>query len=95
MVLFIDTGPYQYTRNLQYLVLILFYISVILITSSYFALLSGTLLILMYAITPLSEEPWLVDQFGEVYRECCIRIPRFFGSLRIDTHLHLLNRENS
>jgi len=76
---FVTVGPYHYTRNPQYLALILFYISVILITSSYFALLSGTLLILMYAITPLSEEPWLENQFGEAYRKYCKSIPRFLG----------------
>jgi protein-S-isoprenylcysteine O-methyltransferase Ste14 len=76
---FVTAGPYQYIRNPQYLALILFYISIILITSSYFAFLSGTLLILMYAITPLSEEPWLENHFGEVYIGYCKRVPRFLG----------------
>ncbi|MHA2263465.1 MAG: methyltransferase family protein [Candidatus Thorarchaeota archaeon] len=51
----ITTGPYKYTRNPQYIALILFYISVILVSSSYLAFLTGSLLILMYTITPLSE----------------------------------------
>jgi protein-S-isoprenylcysteine O-methyltransferase Ste14 len=73
----ITTGPYEYTRNPQYLGLILFYIAVILVTSSYLALWTGSLLILMYAATPLSEEPWLEDLFGEEYREYIKVVPRF------------------
>ncbi|MHA2025852.1 MAG: methyltransferase family protein [Candidatus Thorarchaeota archaeon] len=75
----VTAGPYQYSRNPQYLALILFYISMILITSSYFAFISGILLILMYAITPLSEEPWLEDQFGEAYIEYRKSVSRFLG----------------
>ncbi|MHA2356525.1 MAG: methyltransferase family protein [Candidatus Thorarchaeota archaeon] len=75
----ITTGPYEYTRNPQYLGLILFYIAVILVTSSYLALLTGSLLILMYAVTPFSEEPWLEDLFDKEYREYMKRVPRFIG----------------
>jgi len=75
----ITTGLYKYTRNPQYLALILFYISVILVTSSYLAFLTGSLLILMYAITPLSEEPWLEALFGVEYLEYRERVPRFVG----------------
>ncbi len=73
------TGPYKYTRNPQYLGLILFYIGVILVTSSQLALLTGSLLILMYVITPLSEEPWLENLFGGEYQEYRKRVPRFIG----------------
>jgi protein-S-isoprenylcysteine O-methyltransferase Ste14 len=31
----------------------------------------------MYAATPLSEEPWLEDLFGEEYREYIKVVPRF------------------
>ncbi|MHA1933706.1 MAG: methyltransferase family protein [Candidatus Thorarchaeota archaeon] len=75
----ITTGPYKYTRNPQYLALILFYVSVILVTSSYLAFLTGSLLIMMYAITPLSEEPWLEDLFGVEYLDYRKRVPRFVG----------------
>lgn len=75
----IVSGPYRYTRNPQYLALILFYIAVILVTGSYLAFLTGSMLILMYAITPLSEEPWLADIYGNEYLEYCSRVPRFLG----------------
>ncbi len=75
----ITTGPYKYTRNPQYLALILLYISMILVTSSNLAFLTGGLLILMYVIIPLSEEPWLEDLFGVEYLEYRKRVPRFVG----------------
>jgi protein-S-isoprenylcysteine O-methyltransferase Ste14 len=76
----ITTGPYKYTRNPQYVGLILFYIAFILVTSSYLAFLTGSLLILMYAVTPLSEEPWLEELFGDEYLKYRKSVPRFVGS---------------
>ncbi|MFW9801217.1 MAG: methyltransferase family protein [Candidatus Thorarchaeota archaeon] len=76
----VTKGPYKYTRNPQYLGLMLFYIAVILVTSSYLAFLTGGLLILMYAITPFSEEPWLEEIFGDEYLEYRKSVPRFIGS---------------
>jgi protein-S-isoprenylcysteine O-methyltransferase Ste14 len=75
----ITSGPYKYTRNPQYLALILFYLSVILIAGSYLTLLTGGLLILMYSITPFCEEPWLVEQFGKEYVQYRREVPRFVG----------------
>ena len=75
----VTTGPYQHTRNPQYLALIIFYFAVIIIASSYLALLTGILLIIMYAITPFSEEPWLLEQYGEEYEKYCSKVPRFLG----------------
>jgi len=75
----ITTGPYKYTRNPQYLALILIYISLILVTSSYLAFLTGSLLILVYVLTPLSEEPWLTNLYGEEYLQYRNRVFRFFG----------------
>lgn len=75
----VETGPYRYSRNPQYVALVLLYISVILITSSLLALISGVLLCLVYAATPFSEESWLQDEFGEDYTEYKERVPRFLG----------------
>lgn len=89
----ITTGPYRYTRNPQYVALILFYLSVILITGSYLALVTGSLLILMYAITPFSEEPWLEEQFGTDYLRYRSEVPRFIG-LRSIKPKRLVTRGN-
>ncbi len=75
----VTEGPYRYTRNPQYLALILFYAAVILITNSFMALVSGSLFIIDFAIVPFSEEPWLRTRFGTVYEEYCEHVPRFLG----------------
>ncbi|MHA2022286.1 MAG: methyltransferase family protein [Candidatus Thorarchaeota archaeon] len=79
---FVTEGPYQYSRNPQYLALILFYSAFILITSSFLALVTGFLLILAYALTPFSKEPWLEEQFGDAYIEYKMRVSRFVGFKR-------------
>ncbi len=75
----VTSGPYKYTRNPQYLALLVFYSAFILVSSSFLALITGILLILMYALTPLSEEPWLEEQFGDAYLEYKKQVPRFIG----------------
>lgn len=75
----VTRGPYQYTRNPQYVADILLYIGVILITSSFMALMTGILVILWFALAPFSEEPWLQQQFGKQYEEYCNNVPRFIG----------------
>ncbi len=72
-------GPYEFSRNPQYVFLIIFYIAVIVITNSILALIVGSLLVIIYGLSPLSEEPWLQEQFGSEYDEYLRRIPRFFG----------------
>ena len=72
-------GPYQYTRNPQYVGDFLFFTGIILITNSFMALVAGILAILWFALAPFAEEPWLRQQFGEVYEQYCKKVPRFLG----------------
>ncbi|MFQ5885388.1 MAG: methyltransferase family protein [Thermoplasmata archaeon] len=72
-------GPFQYTRNPQYVGLILAFTGMILITNSFWALITGILIILWLLLAPFSEEPWLREQFGKEYEEYCKNVPRFIG----------------
>ncbi len=72
-------GPFQYTRNPQYVGLILAFTGMILITNSFWALITGILIILWLLLAPFSEEPWLREQFGKEYEEYCRKVPRFMG----------------
>ncbi|MFW9839207.1 MAG: methyltransferase family protein [Candidatus Thorarchaeota archaeon] len=81
----ITNGPYKYTRNPQYLAMMLFYLSLIIVTGSYLTFLTGSLLILMYIITPFCEEPWLVEQFGKEYIQYSLEVPRFVGFRSIES----------
>ena len=75
----ITGGPYRFTRNPQYVGFILIYSGVILISYSLMALVTGALLVLAFFILPLSEEPWLRQQYGDPYLDYCRNVPRFIG----------------
>lgn len=75
----VTEGPYKYTRNPQYFGFILFYTGIIVIASSFMALVSGALLVLVFLILPFSEEPWLRQRYGKQYEEYCEKVPRFVG----------------
>ena len=75
----ITEGPYQYSRTPQYIGFILMYAGMILVTYSFMALVTGTIMIVIFAILPFSEEPWLIQQYGKAYAEYCRHVPRFIG----------------
>ncbi len=75
----VESGLYRYSRNPQYVGLNLFYIAVIIFTNSFLTLITGSLLILVYALTPFSEEPWLLERYGETYARYKQRVPRYLG----------------
>ena len=64
---FIKTGPYRFTRNPQYLGDILLFIGLSILTNSLYLWITHSLLILVFVITPIPEEDWLVEQYGESY----------------------------
>lgn len=75
----VTEGPYQYSRNPQYVGFILMYAGIILVTFSFMALVAGTIVIIVFAFLPFSEEPWLRQHYGEAYVEYCRQVPRFIG----------------
>jgi protein-S-isoprenylcysteine O-methyltransferase Ste14 len=66
---FRTSGPYEFTRNPQYLGDMLLFLGIILISNSLYLLVTNTLLILIFAITPLAEEVWLEANYGEEYKK--------------------------
>ena len=74
---FVSSGPYRFTRNPQYLGDIIFLVGVGMIANSPLLWIAHALLILVFVIAPLTEEPWLEDQYGRAYREYRREIPRF------------------
>lgn len=74
---FITAGPYRYTRNPQYLGDMLLFTGMVLISNSLYVLITHVLLILVFAITPLAEEVWLEDIYGEDYQRYKQNTSRF------------------
>ena len=74
---FVSDGPYRFTRNPQYVGDIVFFIGVGVIANSVFLWIAHLLLALVFVVAPLTEEPWLEEQYGNAYREYRRRVPRF------------------
>jgi protein-S-isoprenylcysteine O-methyltransferase Ste14 len=66
---FVSSGPYRFTRNPQYLGDMVLFVGLSTIANSPFLWVTHALIILVFAVTPLAEEPWLEDQYGDVYKE--------------------------
>ena len=75
----VTNGPYNFSRNPQYVGFVILYSGLILATDSYYALVTGLAFILLVLLTPFSEEPWLKEQYGEEYLAYKERVPRFVG----------------
>jgi protein-S-isoprenylcysteine O-methyltransferase Ste14 len=75
----ITGGPYQHSRNPQYLGFIILYSGIILTTFSFMALVTGTIIIAMFVLLPFSEEPWLLQEYGKAYENYCTKVPRFLS----------------
>ncbi len=73
----ITYGPYKYTRNPQYLGDIIMIAGLIVLANSFFVLITGIVLILWFILAPLTEEPWLREEFGEEYDKYCGKVRRF------------------
>ena len=78
---FVSSGPYRFTRNPQYVGDIIFFVGVSITANSLLLWITHALLILVFVIAPITEEPWLENQYGQVYYEYRRDIPRFFWFL--------------
>lgn len=72
-------GIYQWTRNPQNAMLILVYTCLGLAADSLSAIVLCTLMVAVYALMVLCEEPWLEQAYGDAYRSYCATVPRFFN----------------
>jgi len=64
---FVINGPYRFTRNPQYLGDMILFVGLSLCANSLYLWITHTLLILVFLATPLAEEEWLTEQYGEAY----------------------------
>ena len=64
---FVSSGPYRFTRNPQYLGDMLLFAGLSVIANSIYLWITHVLIIIVFAITPLAEEIWLEEQYGDEY----------------------------
>ncbi len=74
----ITSGPYQYTRNPQYIGDSLNIIAYMILTNSCMGWCIGLLGVALNILAPFTEEPWLEERYGEPYLAYKRRVPRFF-----------------
>lgn len=79
----VTRGPYQYSRNPQYIADILHIVGYMLITNSWMTWMIGILGITLNILAPFTEEPWLEARFGDRYLQYKHKVPRFFGKRAI------------
>lgn len=75
----ITRGPYQYSRNPQYISDSLRAIGYMIFTNSWMICIVGGLGILLNYLAPYTEEPWLEERYGEAYKQYKRQVPRFIG----------------
>jgi protein-S-isoprenylcysteine O-methyltransferase Ste14 len=74
-------GPYEYSRNPQYVGAILFFVGSMIVFNSIYAYITGTIGIALFILAPFTEEPWLQQQYKGEYDEYCRKVPRFIKIL--------------
>ncbi len=72
-------GPYAYTRNPQYVGMLLGRVGFVLAANSRLAAALGALQVGWVSLLPFAEEPWLDSEFGEAYERYRESVPRFVG----------------
>jgi protein-S-isoprenylcysteine O-methyltransferase Ste14 len=76
----IKKGPYQYSRNPQYLGTALFLSGAILFFNSFYQFVTGSIGIVLFLFTAFVEESWLKDQYKEEYENYRKEVSRFLFS---------------
>lgn len=76
---FITSGPYQYSRNPQYVGDVSILFGYIILTNSKLVAITGVLGACWFLLAPFVEEPWLKNRFGEKYEEYLEKVPRYMG----------------
>ena len=77
----VTTGPYQYSRNPQYVGTIPAVLGYAIICDSILALITALLVAGWCVLVPFAEESWCREHLAG-YGEYSMKVPRFFGRRR-------------
>ena len=72
-------GPYAYSRNPQYVGMIVGTAGFALLTNALFVAVFAAVHIGWVLLLPVAEEPHLCDEYGKEYEQYATRVPRFVG----------------
>lgn len=88
----VTSGIYRWTRNPQYASVIPVFLGLAVAADSASTYILCGMLVSVYVLMALAEEPWLEEAYGERYRRYCRRVPRFFNWHRAYVLLHTTMR---
>ena len=75
----VTTGPYQYSRNPQYVGTIPVVLGYAIICNSALAFVTALLMSASFILVPFAEESWCRENLGAAYEVYAAKVPRFFG----------------
>ena len=79
---FVDSGPYRFVRNPMYTGVLMAGLSLGLALGTWLIPLATSLVFTLFALRTRTEEKYLIERFGQQYREYIARAGRFFPKLR-------------
>lgn len=79
---FVDHGPYRFVRNPMYVGILLVGMSLGLAFGTLLLPVSASLMFLLLALRTRIEERYLIERFGDQYRDYMKRVGRFIPKLR-------------
>ncbi|UCC77487.1 MAG: phosphatidylethanolamine N-methyltransferase family protein [Anaerolineales bacterium] len=79
---FTSQGPYRFSRNPQYVGDMAITAGLAVVFNSGLAWILAAVGIILFAVLPLTEEPWLREQYGSSYEEYACSVPRFISLRR-------------
>lgn len=75
----VQSGLYRYSRNPQWLGLVLIFVSTCMVCANGFALILISLGIVLYHFRILGEESACLEVYGQSYRDYMAAVPRYMG----------------
>ena len=78
----VESGPYRFSRNPQYVGAVLSFVELNLICNSTPGLAATLIASVWLLLLPFAEEPWLREKLGARYEEYAARVPRYLGLSR-------------
>lgn len=79
---FTSDGPYRFSRNPQYVGDMAIIAGLAVVFNSVLAWILAAVGVILFAVLPLTEEPWLREQYGSRYEEYTSSVPRFVSLSR-------------
>jgi protein-S-isoprenylcysteine O-methyltransferase Ste14 len=80
---FVDRGPYRLVRNPMYTGILMFGMSLGLALGTWLLPVAATLMFTLLAVRTQKEEQYLIERFGDQYRDYMKHVGRFFPKLHI------------